>query len=95
VRLPSWFWISFLFLCSIQWGVGLWVERLTSSSSQALILIGIVSFIIYPIFSIISLIYFKKKQLPKATILVGIILLIVGFLTNPSVFQIIRLNINI
>ena len=88
MKLPMWFWIGFLPLCVIQWSVGLWVESVTNSAGQALIIILVFSFIIYPAFSIYSVSRFKKSnQLPQSTKNFGKVLLFIGFITNPAVLQ--------
>ena len=88
MKLPKWFWGTLIILCITQWTVGIWIEILTGSARDAFLVIVLISFIVYPIFSIITVLLIKKKYIVKKSYKVlWVTLLILGFITNPAVYH--------
>jgi hypothetical protein len=91
MKLPKWFWYGLVLLCLIHWSVGLWIELLTITARDAFLVIVLFSFIIYPIFTIVSFSSFRSnKELTRADKRLGVILLSLGFITDPAVFQVFK-----
>lgn len=91
MKLPLWFLISFIVFCFLQWTVGVWIELVTNNARDALLVIVVISFILYPIFTFCSIISFRKNKILSITSKrIGVALLLIGFITNPAVFQVFK-----
>lgn len=91
MKLPIWFLISLSGICIFQWTLGYWIELITNNERDAFLVIIAISFIIYPVFTIYSIIRLEKnKELSRLSKKMGVSLLIFGFITNPAVFQALR-----
>jgi hypothetical protein len=86
MKIPKWFWFGYIGLCLIQWTVGIWIEEVTNNARDAFLIIVIISFILYPVFSILSIWSFKKNNTKR----IGSILLLLGFITNPAVYPLVK-----
>ena len=88
MKLPKWFWGALIILCMTQWTVGIWIEVLTSRARDAFLVIVLISFIVYPIFSLITVFLIKgNRNIDKSYKVLWVILLVLGFITNPAVFH--------
>ncbi|WP_041964402.1 hypothetical protein [Mesobacillus selenatarsenatis] len=91
MKLPIWFLISLSGICFLQWTLGYWIELITNNARDAFLIIIAISYIVYPVFTIFSVISLRKnKAITRTSKKIGVTLLLLGFITNPAVYQALR-----
>ncbi|MBB4826763.1 drug/metabolite transporter (DMT)-like permease [Sporosarcina luteola] len=82
------YWAILLLFCTMQWSVGLWIEQVTYRARDAFLVIFFLSFVVYPIYTILSGDRLKRNEwISQSQKRLYYIFAIGGFLSNPALFH--------
>ena len=91
MKIPYWIWTGFFILCISQWTIGLWIEGVTDNAKSAFVVIVLLSFVLYPIYCFVILVYVRrKKTIPHFYRRIVYVLVLIGFVTNPAVLYLFK-----